>query len=121
MPLNESGEMYLESIYVLCKNGNSVRSIDVAEYMSFSKPSVSRAVGLLKEKGLITVDKDGCIKLTTEGNKLAQNIFERHTIITKMLTALGVSEKTAADDACRIEHVISPESFVAMKRFLEGK
>lgn len=121
MPLNESGEMYLESIYVLCKNGNSVRSIDVAEYMSFSKPSVSRAVGLLKEKGLITVDKDGYIKLTTEGNKLAQNIFERHTIITKMLTTLGVDENIAADDACRIEHVISPESFEAMKRFLEGK
>lgn len=121
MPLNESGEMYLESIYVLCKNGSSVRSIDVAEYMNFSKPSVSRAVGLLKKKGLITVDKDGYITLTTEGNKLAQNVFERHTIITKMLTALGVDENTAADDACRIEHVISPESFEAMKKFLEEK
>lgn len=121
MPLNESGEMYLESIYVLCEKGASVRSIDVAEYMSFSKPSVSRAVGLLKEKGLISVDKDGYITLTTIGNDLAKNIFERHTIITKMLTTLGVDEKIAADDACRIEHVISPESFKAMKRFLDKK
>ena len=115
MPLNESGEMYLETIYVLCQKSASVRSIDVAEYMNFSKPSVSRAVGLLKEKGLITVDNDGYIKLTTEGNKLAQNIFERHTIITKMLTTLGVDENIAADDACRIEHVISDASFEAIK------
>lgn len=121
MPLNESGEMYLETIYVLCKKSASVRSIDVAEYMNFSKPSVSRGVGLLKEKGLITVDKDGFITLTAEGNKLAENVFERHTIITKMLASLGVSEETAADDACRIEHVISPESFEAMKKFLENK
>ena len=119
MPLKESGEMYLESIYVLCKKSNSVRSIDVAEYMNFSKPSVSRGVGILKEKGLITVDKDGYISLTQEGNDLAQNIFERHTIITKMLISLGVDETVAADDACRIEHVISPESFEAMKKFLK--
>ena len=121
MPLNESGEMYLESIYVLCEKGTSVRSIDVAEYMNFSKPSVSRAVGILKEKNLISVDKDGYITLTANGKTLAHNIFERHTIITKMLTALGVDEKIAADDACRIEHVISPESFQAMKRFLDEK
>lgn len=120
MPLKESGEMYLESIYVLCQKSNSVRSIDVAEYMNYSKPSVSRAVGLLKEKGYIIVDKDGTISLTAEGKALAQNIFERHTIITKMLTFLGVSEEVAADDACRIEHVISPESFEAMKKFLEN-
>ncbi len=121
MPLKESGEMYLESIYVLCQKSSSVRSIDVAEYMNYSKPSVSRAVGLLKEKGYITVDKDGYISLTPDGKTLAQNIFERHTIITKMLTSLGVSEEVAADDACRIEHVISPESFEAMKKFLENK
>ena len=87
-------------------------------YMGGDIPSMSEKIA---QKGLITVDKDGYIKLTTEGNKLAQNVFERHTIITKMLTTLGVSEETAADDACRIEHVISPESFEAMKRFLEGK
>ncbi len=121
MPLKESGEMYLESIYVLCQKSDSVRSIDVAEYMNFSKPSVSRAVGLLKEKGYITVDKEGYISLTQEGNTLAHNIFERHTIITRVLLALGVNEDIAADDACRIEHVISPESFEAMKRFLENK
>ncbi|MBR0534844.1 MAG: metal-dependent transcriptional regulator [Clostridia bacterium] len=119
MPLNESGEMYLESIYVLCQKSGAVRSIDVAEFMNFSKPSVSRAVGLLKEKGYITVDKDGTISLTAEGSTLAKNIFERHTIITKVLTAMGVEETIAADDACRIEHVISPESFEAMKVFLE--
>ena len=121
MPLNESGEMYLESIYVLCEKGNSVRSIDVAEYMNYSKPSVSRAVGLLKEKELIAVDKDGYITLTPQGKAMAQSIFERHTIITKMLTSLGVDEKIATDDACRIEHIISPESFEAMKKFLEEK
>ena len=119
MPLNESGEMYLESIYVLCQKSGAVRSIDVAEFMNFSKPSVSRAVGLLKEKGLICVDKDGYITLTSEGSTLAKNIFERHTIITKVLTAMGVEETIAADDACRIEHVISPQSFEAMKAFLE--
>jgi Mn-dependent DtxR family transcriptional regulator len=119
MPLNESGEMYLESIYVLCQKSGAVRSIDVAEFMNFSKPSVSRAVGLLKEKGYITVDKDGTISLTAEGSTLAKNIFERHTIITKVLTAMGVEETIAADDACRIEHVISPQSFEAMKAFLE--
>ena len=119
MPLNESGEMYLESIYVLCQKSGAVRSIDVAEFMNFSKPSVSRAVGLLKEKGYITVDKDGTISLTAEGSTLAKNIFERHTIITKVLTAMGVEETIAADDACRIEHVISPQSFEAMKVFLE--
>ena len=121
MPLNESGEMYLETIYVLCNKSNSVRSIDVAEHMNYSKPSVSRAVGMLKEKELITVDKDGYINLTAQGKDLAKNIFERHTIITKMLTTLGVDEAIAAEDACRIEHVISPESFEAMKRFLENK
>ena len=118
MPLNESGEMYLESIYILCEKGASVRSIDVAEYMNFSKPSVSRAVGLLKEKELIVVDKDGYITLTPQGNKVAKSIFERHTIITKMLISLGVDETIAAEDACRIEHVISPESFEAMKNYL---
>lgn len=121
MALNESGEMYLESIYVLCSKSNSVRSIDVAEYMNYSKPSVSRAVGLLKEKGLISVDKEGYISLTDEGKKIAGNVFERHTIITQMLIKLGVDEEVAADDACRIEHVISPQSFQAMKSFLENK
>ena len=118
MPLNESGEMYLESIYVLCQKSGAVRSIDVAEFMNFSKPSVSRAVGLLKEKGYITVDKDGTISLTAEGSTLAKNIFERHTIITKVLTAMGVEETIAADDACRIEHFLSEESFEAIKKHI---
>jgi Mn-dependent DtxR family transcriptional regulator len=119
MHLKESGEMYLESIYVLCKSKSSVRSIDVAEYMNYSKPSVSRAVGLLKSEGYISVDKDGYISLTEDGTILAQKIFERHTVLTKILMALGVDEKTASEDACRIEHVISEESFNAMKKCLE--
>ena len=120
MPLKESGEMYLESIYVLCKTKSSVRSVDVAEYMSYSKPSVSRGVGILKKQGLIVVDKYGFITLTEEGTALAQNIFDRHTVLTKMLMSIGVSEETAAEDACRMEHVISTETFSAMKKFLEN-
>lgn len=118
--MKESGEMYLESIYVLCKNSSSVRSIDVAEHMNYSKPSVSRAIGLLKNDGYINVDKDGHITLTELGNKAAQNIFERHTVLTKLLISLGVDEETAADDACRMEHVISDKSFRAMKNHLMG-
>ncbi|MGN0452453.1 MAG: metal-dependent transcriptional regulator [Ruminococcus sp.] len=119
MPIKESGEMYLESIYVLCKEKSAVRSIDVAEYMNFSKPSVSRGLSILKAQGFISVDKDGFISLTEDGSALAEKIFERHTVISKLLTALGVSEKTASDDACRIEHVISEESFSAVKAYFE--
>ena len=115
MSLKESGEMYLESIYVLCKSKTTVRSIDVAEYMNFTKPSISRGVGLLKKQGYIVVDKDGYISLTDEGMKIAENIFERHTVITNMLMAIGVDAQTAAEDACRIEHVISEKTFKGLK------
>ncbi len=108
--------MYLESIYVLCSSKPSVRSIDVAEHMNFSKPSVSRAVGLLKKDGYIEVDKDGYISLTQAGKDMANKIFERHTVLTKMLVSLGVDENTAAEDACRMEHVISDTTFNAMKK-----
>lgn len=114
--MKESGEMYLESIYVLCTTKPAVRSIDVAEHMNFSKPSVSRAVGLLKKDGYIEVDKDGYISLTQAGKDMANKIFERHTVLTKMLVSLGVDEETAAEDACRMEHVISDTSFLAMKK-----
>ena len=114
--MKESGEMYLESIYVLCSEKSSVRSIDVAERMNYSKPSVSRAVGLLKKDGYIEVDKDGYITLTDEGKNMANKIFERHTLLTKMLVSLGVPKEVASSDACRMEHVISEETFNAMKK-----
>ena len=120
MSLKESGEMYLESIFVLCKSKAQVRSIDVAEYMNYSKPSVSRGIGILKNQNYITVDKDGFIALTEMGKIKANKIFERHDILTKVLKILGVSEQVAADDACRIEHVISDETFDAIKIFLEN-
>lgn len=114
--MKESGEMYLESIYVLCSQKSAVRSVDVAEHMNYSKPSVSRAVGLLKKDGYIEVDKDGYITLTQLGKDKAVSIFERHTVLTKMLEALGVSKDIASEDACRMEHVISDETFNAMKK-----
>lgn len=116
MPLQESGEMYLESIYVLQKKKGNVRSIDISEYMGYSKPSVSRAVGLLKDGGYITVQKDGVLNLTEEGLEIAEKIYERHTIITNLLMALGVDKETAAVDACRVEHVISEKTFDAIKK-----
>ncbi len=116
MHLQESGEMYLETIYVLSKKGGSVRSLDVAEYMGFSKPSVSRAVGLLKSGDYITMDKDGSLSLTKSGFEVAHKIYERHTLLTDFLTRIGVSAETAANDACRIEHDISDETFLAIKR-----
>ena len=119
MSLHESAEMYLESIYQLSQNSTSVRSIDVAEYMGYSKPSVSRAVGLLKQGGYVTVDKDGFLILTDSGRAAAEKIFERHKVLTKMLTSLGVPEAIAAEDACRIEHVISDESFTAIKHHID--
>ena len=121
MPLQESGEMYLETIYVLTKKSAFVRSVDVGEHMGYSKPSVSRAVGLLKNGGYINVDANGYISLTNVGAELAEKIFERHTILSKMLINLGVDEQTASDDACRIEHVISDKSFNAIKKHLEKK
>lgn len=114
MHLQESGEMYLETIYVLSKNG-VVRSLDVAEYMGFSKPSVSRAVGLLKQGGYLLMDKEGYLTLTESGLDVAKKIYERHTLLSKFLVRLGVDEKTAAEDACKMEHGISDESFSAIK------
>ena len=116
--MKESGEMYLESIYILCKASSAVRSIDVAEHMNYSKPSVSRAVGLLKNDGYINVDKDGFITLTDLGKTAAERIFERHTVLTEILISLGVDAETATEDACRIEHVISEKTFNAMKNHL---
>ena len=113
--MHESGEMYLESIYVLSKKSDLVRSIDVCDYMGYSKPSVSRAMGLLKKDGYITMDGKGYISLTESGLKIAENIFERHTIIMSALLSLGIDEETADKDACKIEHVISDETFVAIK------
>ena len=115
MHLQESGEMYLETIYVLSKNCNTVRSLDVAEHMGFSKPSVSRAVGLLKNGGYLTADHEGHLTLTDIGIEIAQKIYERHTILTEFLISIGVDEQTAAEDACKIEHDISDISFKAIK------
>ena len=119
MNLQESGEMYLETIYILSKNQKQVRSIDVCEYMNFSKPSVSRAVGLLKQGGYLTMDKDGALALTDLGIEIAKKIYERHTILTDFFIKLGVDKDTATDDACKIEHDISDKSFEAIKKFTD--
>ena len=119
MKIQESGEMYLETILRLSRQGKRVRSIDIAEDMGYSKPSVSRAVGLLKAGLFIEVDKDGYIVLTEKGQDTARKIYERHQLLTDCLMKLGVDEKTAAEDACKIEHDISDESFEAIKRFME--
>lgn len=116
MSVHESGEMYLEAILVLSKKTPFVRSVDVGEYLGYSKPSVSRAMGILRDENYITVGKDGGLLLTEKGRALAETIYERHTVLSKMLIHLGVSEETAAADACRMEHVISDESFQAIKR-----
>ena len=116
MHLQESGEMYLETIYVLGKSG-AVRSLDIAEHMGYSKPSVSRAVKLLKSGGFILVDAEGYITLTEEGEEVAEKIFERHTLLTKLLMLVGVDAETATEDACRLEHAISDASFAALKQF----
>ena len=118
MHLQESGEMYLETIYILSKKSSQVRSIDVAEHMGYSKPSVSRAVGLLKQGGYVISDKDGFLMLTDAGKAAAEKVFERHTILSNFLVKLGVDEKTAAEDACKIEHVISDSTIEAIKKFL---
>ena len=107
--------MYLETIYVLSQNSSHVRAIDVGEYMNFSKPSVSRAIGLLKKDGLVIVDDLGGLKLTEAGEKRARSIYERHTVLSKLFIGLGVDEETAVNDACRIEHYISDKTFEAIK------
>lgn len=119
MPLHESAEMYIETIYSLSLESKFVRSIDVAQSLGYSKPSVSRAVTRLRQDGYLLMDKNGFLTLTDTGNAVAQKIFERHTVLSGLLVSLGVDEKIAAQDACRIEHVISDESFAAVKRYLE--
>jgi len=120
MHIQESGEMYLETILVLTRKMNTVRSIDVVEHMGFSKPSVSRAVGLLKNGGYITVDEDGYLNLTDSGREIAEKIYARHTMLTGFLTKLGVDAEIAADDACKIEHHLSDASFEAIKKLYES-
>ena len=115
MELQESGQMYLETILILSKKNKNVRSIDIGEHMGYSKPSVSRAMGLLKSGGYITVDDHGHISMTDSGREIAEKIYERHTVITEFLTLLGVDEETASEDACRMEHIISDKSFDAIK------
>ena len=121
MSIQESGEMYLETIHLLISKAGKVRSIDICEEMGYSKPSVSRAIGILKKSGYIEVDKKGFITLTDEGKLLAEKIYERHTIISGFLIKLGVDQTTAAEDACKMEHIISDASFEALKNFLDNQ
>ena len=121
MPIQESGEMYIETIYVLTKNSDKVRSIDVCERMGYSKPSVSRAIGILKKNGYINVDASGYITLTDSGIAAAERIYERHTILTQFLESLGVPHEVASSDACKMEHIISEEAFLAIKKSVANK
>ncbi len=120
MAIQESREMYLETILILSEKNPLVRSVDVGEYMGFSRPSVSRAIGLLKESGLITVNSAGAITLTEEGRAQAEEIYDRHTTLTRILLRLGVDEETASEDACRVEHYISDKTFAAIKEHLRA-
>ena len=116
MALHESGQMYLEAIYVLSQKSTKIRAIDVGAYLGYTKPSVSRAIGILKKGEFIAVDADGYITLSPAGKQLAEQLYERHTVLSNVLMILGVDEKTATEDACRIEHVISEQSFDAVKK-----
>ena len=118
MELHESGEDYLEAILVLEQKNGTVRAIDVARHLSYSKPSVSRAVGLLRTNGFLTVDDAGLLQLTETGRSVAESVYERHRLLVDWLVRLGVSETTAAEDACKLEHAISDESFDAIKRHI---
>jgi len=119
MSLHESGQMYLETIYILSKKSSHVRAIDVCDHLGYSKPSVSRAMSTLRKEGYVTTGEDGHLSLTESGLKVAETMYIRHTVLAKLLMQLGVDEATATEDACRIEHVISEESFAAMQRHLE--
>ena len=121
MKLLESGQMYLETIYVLSKAKPVVHSIDVSESMGYSKPSVSRAIGLLRSGGYVDMAEDGSLTLTPAGQEAAEQIYERHTILTALLTKLGVDHEIAAEDACKMEHVISDESLKAIKDFVQDQ
>ncbi len=119
MALQESGEMYLETIYLLSQKQNMVRSIDVVEHMGYSKPSVSRAVSVLKANGYLTVEENGALVLTQAGKAIGQKIYARHELLTKLLIKLGVDRETAAEDACKMEHAISDTTFAAIRKHLE--
>lgn len=119
MHIQESGEMYLETIYVLSQDHPNVRSIDVAEHLGYSKPSVSRAMSILKNGEYITMDANGSLHLTATGLEIAEKIYERHTLLSRFLIAIGVNEEIASEDACKIEHVISDEAFEAIKKHAE--
>ena len=118
MHLQESGEMYLETIYILSRENKNVRAVDVSEHMGYSKPSVSRAVGILKKAGYLTTDKNGYLILTDIGIEAAEKTYERHNTLKKLFMGLGVSEETASEDACKVEHVISDETFEAIKKHI---
>lgn len=118
--MKESGEMYLETIYVLSQKSNDVHSSDVADYMNYSRPSVSRAIGILKNGGYIEMGKDGVLKLTPSGKEIAEKMYERHIVLSKALMHLGIDEETAINDACKIEHDISDKSFEAIKRHIKS-
>ena len=119
MTIRESGEMYLETIYILSQKSSEVRSIDVGTYMGYSKPSVSRAIGLLKKDGLVNMDGQGYLTLTDAGEKRAKVIYERHLLLSQLLVNIGVDEETASEDACRIEHYISEKTFEAIKNHVK--
>lgn len=119
MNLQESGEMYLETILVLSEKKSDVRSIDICEEMGFSKPSISRAIHLLEDGGYLNIDNSGYITLTDLGKEIAEKIYERHKVLSALFTALGVDEDTATEDACRIEHVISDTTFEAIKNHMK--
>jgi len=121
MAIQESGEMYLETILILSQKMENVHAIDVGKYMGYSKPSVSRAMGILRDSGFITVADSGAIALTEEGKKRAESVYERHNVISELLMMIGVSEETAVEDACKAEHYISDETFAALKKFREEK
>ena len=118
MNVHESGEMYLEAILVLSRKSGFVRSVDVGEYLGYSKPSVSRAMGLLRKGELVTVERDGGLHLTQEGRDIAEKIYERHTVLSQVLISLGVPEQVAVEDACKIEHDISDVTFEAIKKHI---
>lgn len=119
MNLQESGEMYLETILILSEKKSSVRSIDICEEMGFSKPSISRAMHLLKDGGYLDIDENGFITLTDLGKEIAEKIYERHKVLTALFVGIGVDEDTASEDACRIEHVISDKTFQAIKKHMK--
>ena len=119
MHIQESGQMYLETIYVLSKTKNVVRAIDICEHMGYSKPSVSRAMGILKKEILITIDPSGHISLTQKGKEIAESMYERHTLLSSFLESIGVDSETASEDACRMEHCISEKSFEAINKFTD--